>query len=96
MRERVGTVTHYFNRIHVAVIALTGELKVGDMVHIYGHTTDFIQRVGSMEVNHRKIESAGPGEEIALEVVDRVRRGDTVYKVSGEDFEEPSFFCGVL
>lgn len=95
MRERVGTVTHYFNRIHVAVIALTGELKVGDMVHIYGHTTDFIQRVGSMEVNHRKIEFAGPGEEIALEVVDRVRKGDTVYKITGEDVEEPGFFCGM-
>lgn len=92
MRDKIGTVTHYFNRIHIGVIALTGELKVGDIVHFYGHTTDFIQRVGSMEVNHRKIDSAGPGAEVAVEVIDRVRRGDEVFRLAGEDIEKKPFF----
>jgi len=88
MRERVGEVTHYFNRLGVAVIRLNGELCIGDLIHIYGHTTDFTQRVGSMEIEHRKVESVGPGDDAALLVVDRVRKGDTIYKLTGEDAEE--------
>jgi putative protease len=84
MEKRIGRVTHYYTRIGVAVLELDDELKVGDMIHIYGHTTDFTQRVDSMEVEHQKVESVGPGADVALKVVDRVRRGDAVYKVIEE------------
>ncbi len=81
MERRIGQVTHYFKRIGVAVLKLSGGLKVGDVVHIQGHTTDFTQRVESIEIEHQKIQSAGPGAEVALKVIERVRRGDAVYVV---------------
>jgi len=81
MEIRVGKVTHYFDHIGVAVLNLTEELKVGDNIHIHGHLTDFNQRVGSMEIEHQKLESAGPGKEIALKVLEPVKEGDIIYKV---------------
>jgi hypothetical protein len=81
MEIRIGTVTHYFNRISVAVLKLTGELKVGDKILILGRSTDFVQVVTSMEIEHRKVPAVGPGMEVALKVADSVRRGDEVYKI---------------
>ena len=81
MEERIGQVAHYYNRIGVAVFELSGGLKVGDIIHIQGHTTDFTQRVESMEVEHQKVQSVGPGADVALKVIERVRKGDAVYKV---------------
>lgn len=80
MDVRVGKVTHYYDRISVAVLELTGELKVGDTIHILGRSTDLDQSVGSMEIEHQKIQSAGAGTEVALKVIDRVRKGDAVLK----------------
>lgn len=81
MDIRVGKVTHYYDRISVAVLKLSGELKVGESIHILGRITDLDQRVGSMEIEHQKIQSAGPGTEVALKVIDTVRKGDKVFKV---------------
>ena len=84
MEIRIGQITHYYNRIGVAVLELSADLKVGDMVHIMGHTTNFSQRVESMEIEHRQVQSVGPGVEAALKVVERVRQGDIIYKVTEE------------
>jgi hypothetical protein len=84
MEERIGRVTHYYNRIHVAVLDLNGELNVGDVICIHGRITDFTQAVDSLEIEHQKVESVGPGAEVALKVIDRVRKGDAVYKVTEE------------
>lgn len=81
MEIRIGKVIHYFNRIGVAVLDLNGELQIGDTILIIGHTTDFIQHVWSMEVEHQKIPSAGPGMEVALKVSQPARKGDEIYKV---------------
>ena len=81
MEKQVGRITHYFKRIGVAVLELNGGLEVGDVVHIQGHTTDFSQTVESMEIEHHKFQSVGPGADVALKVIERVRKGDTVYKV---------------
>ncbi len=81
MELPVGKVTHYYNRIHVAVLKLRGELKTGEMIHILGHTSDFVQPVRSLEIEHEKVRSVGAGQEVALLVVEPVRRGDVVYKV---------------
>ncbi len=81
MDMRVGKITHYFDRLGVAVLALTDELKVGDPIHIHGRITDFSQRVASIEIEHQKLESAGPGKEIALKVLEPVHEGDIIYKV---------------
>jgi translation elongation factor EF-1alpha len=84
MDMRVGKVTHYFDRISVAVLDLSDELKVGETIHIHGRTTDFIQRVGSLEIEHQKIQSAKPKDEVALKVLEPVREGDIIYKVVEE------------
>jgi len=80
MDIRVGKVTHYYERISVAVLVLTGELKVGETIHIHGRITDFNQQVGSMEIEHQKIQSAGPGADVALKVIEPVREGDVIFK----------------
>ena len=80
MDVRVGKVTHYYDRIRVAVLELTGELKVGETIHIHGRITDFNQQVGSMEIEHQQIQSAGPGTDVALMVMEPVREGDIIFK----------------
>ncbi|MFB6240661.1 MAG: translation elongation factor-like protein [Gemmatimonadota bacterium] len=79
--EKVGEVTHYFDKPQVGAIELTGELKVGDRIAFRGHTTDFEQEIESMELDHESVETAVAGEEIAVKVADRVREGDEVYRV---------------
>ncbi len=79
--KKVGEVTHYWGKISVAGIKLTDTLSVGDTIRIRGATTDFEQTVGSMQIEHQNIETATKGQEVGLRVKDKVRRGDTVYKV---------------
>ena len=81
MEQRIGYVTHYYNLLGVAVLELSDELKVGDGLHILGHTTNFTQLVESMEIEHQQVQSVKPGAEVALKVIDKVRKGDAVYKV---------------
>jgi putative protease len=80
---KIGTVTHYFNNIHVAGVILTdGELHKGDTIHILGHTSDFMQKVGSMEMDHKQIDAATTGDDIGISVIDHAREHDTVYLVT--------------
>lgn len=80
--ERVGVVTHYYSHLAVAIIRLeSGRLRVGDAIHIRGHTTDFIQKVGSLEVNHAPVSEVGPNEEFGLKVVEHAREHDVLFKV---------------
>jgi putative protease len=82
--QRAGIVTHYYSHLSVAVVKLDqGALRVGDTIHIKGHTTDFQQRVESMQVEHQTIQSAQVGEEFGLKVTEHVREHDIVYKVIG-------------
>ena len=81
--QLIGTVTHYFKVPSVAVVKISGgEVAVGDEIHFLGRTTDFNERVFSMEVDHHKVERAAPGEEIAIQVVQRAREHDEVFRVS--------------
>jgi translation initiation factor IF-2 len=81
--ELVGTVTHFFKGPSVAMVHLTaGELAVGDRVHIHGHTTDFTTPITSMQVNHQPVERAQAEAEVAIQVSDRARPKDQVFKVS--------------
>jgi len=78
--EAIGTVTHYFTHLGVAAVSLTAPLKVGDRIHIQGHTTDLVQDVTSMEVEHARVREAAPGDDVALKVADHVREHDRVYR----------------
>ena len=80
--ERIGVVTHYFSHLSVAVVKLEGAtLRVGDTIHIRGHTTDFEQRVDSLQVNHESVPEVGPRDDFGLQVREHVREHDVVYKV---------------
>ncbi len=79
--ERIGVVTHYYNHLSVAILKLeTGGLRVGDMIHIRGHTSDFSQPVESMEIDHVHVNEARPGQSFGLRVKEHAREHDVVYK----------------
>src|SRR5215470_2555775 len=80
--DRIGVVTHYYSHMSVATLRLeSGTLRVGDVIHIRGHTTDFSQRVESLEVNHAPVTEVGPNDDFGLKVVQHAREHDVVYKV---------------
>jgi selenocysteine-specific translation elongation factor len=78
----IGKVSDFFARPVVAGIELTAPLKVGDKIHIAGHTTDMEMTVESMQIDNVNVEEAKAGVAVGVKVSDRVRRGDTVYKVT--------------
>lgn len=78
----IGKVSDFFARPVVAGIGLTATLKVGDRIHIKGHTTDIEFTVDSMQIDNVNVEQAKAGDNIGIKVSDRVRRGDTIYKVT--------------
>lgn len=80
----VGTVSHYFGRPQVAGIELSNELKVGDTIHVVGHTSDFTQQVDSIQIDHASVDSAGAGASIGVRVSERVREHDRVFLVTAD------------
>lgn len=80
MAKEIGKVISYFKKIEVAAIKLTGKLEVGDEIQIKGATTDFKQKVKSMQIETKKVEKASKGDSVGIKVNDRVRLNDKVYK----------------
>ena len=79
---KIGRVTHYFGKIEVAAIEITeGELKVGDTIHIVGHTSDFMQKVHSMQIEHEDVEKVVAGQSIGIRVDEHAREHDEIYLV---------------
>jgi hypothetical protein len=79
---KIGTITHYFTHLHVAAVEIAdGELHKGDLIHVKGHTSDFMQKVGSMEFDHRSANVAKPGDNVGIAVVEQAREHDSVYLV---------------
>jgi hypothetical protein len=80
--DRIGIVTHYFSNISVAVVKIeSGRLRVGDTIHIRGHTTDFKQRIDSLQVEHKPVPEVGPNDDFGLKVSQHARENDVVYLV---------------
>jgi len=79
--EKIGTVTHYFGKIGVAVLELATDLKVGDKIRFKGNTTDFEQEVNSIQIDKKPVNEAGKGESIGLKVNEKVKVGDGAYRV---------------
>jgi putative protease len=80
--KKVGEVIKFFGKINVAAIRLSeGSLKVGDKIHIVGHTSDITQTIDSMQIENKNVPEAGPGADIGIKVKDRVREHDVIYKV---------------
>jgi translation initiation factor IF-2 len=81
----IGEVTHFYNRIGVAVVDLSGAIELGNQIHFFGRNTDFHQHVQSMQIEHQPVSEAGKGQEIAIKVERRVRNHDKVYKLIDDD-----------
>ena len=78
----VGKVAHWFGGIQVAGIELTdGGVRVGDTIHVIGHTSDFTQKVNSIQIDRAPVQSAKVGEEVGIQVIEQARENDDVYRV---------------
>lgn len=81
--EKIGEVIHYWGKIGVAGLRITQEvLKVGDTIHIKGHSSDFTQPVESIQIENESVEVAGPGQDIGMKVIESAREHDEVFKVT--------------
>lgn len=79
--KEIGRVSSYFKKVEVAAIELSDKLKVGDTIAIRGSTTDFEQKVGSMQIEGKNIKEAKKGDHVGIKVSDRVRPNDRVFLV---------------
>ena len=80
-KQEIGKVAHFYPKISVAVVELTGKLKVGDKISIEGHDNVVEQTVDSMQVEHKAIETAKAGDAVGMKTVQPVKEKDVVYKV---------------
>ncbi|MBN1558076.1 MAG: translation elongation factor-like protein [Lentisphaerae bacterium] len=80
--EQIGTVEHFFDHIGVAAVRLTGDLAVGDTIHVKGHTTDVSTSVDSMQIEHETVQKAGAGDAVGIRIPEKVRQHDAVFKVT--------------
>jgi len=81
--ERIGVVTHYYGHLSVAVVKLEPgvTLRVGDNIHVKGHTSDFGQRVESLQIGHASVEAVGASDDFGLKVAEHAREHDVVYRL---------------
>ena len=81
--ERIGVVSHWYSDLNVAAIELTGgDLHVGDQIHVHGHTTDLIQPVRSMQIDHHPVIEAHTGDSVGVRLSEHAREHDVVYLVT--------------
>ena len=80
MTVQVGKITHYFNNIGVAVVAVSDLIKVGDRVKISGHDKEYEQEITSMQIDKKQIPQAKKGDSVGLKVEQQVKEGDLVYR----------------
>lgn len=81
--KEIGYVSNYFSELSVSSVEITnGTVSLGDTLHFKGRTTDFISKVGSMQIDHEPITVAKKGDSIGVKVSEKVRKHDRVYKVT--------------
>ncbi|MEK7287973.1 MAG: hypothetical protein AAB091_05390 [Elusimicrobiota bacterium] len=77
----LGTVEDYFSHVGVIAVTLQDSLVAGDTVRIKGHTTDIIEKIESLQIEHQSVTSAKAGDGVGIKVKDRCRPGDRVYRI---------------
>ncbi|MFH0839191.1 MAG: hypothetical protein V1893_03290 [Candidatus Omnitrophota bacterium] len=78
--KQIGIIAHYYDHLGVGIVELTEALKVGDAIHIKGHSSDFMEMVASMQVEHASVQEAKKGDIIGLKLSQKVHVHDKVYK----------------
>ena len=81
---QIGEIAHYFDHINVASLVLTETLRVGDSIHILGHSTDFRQPVTSLQIEHQSVDEARAGDDVGIKVLQKVHPHDKVFKLMDE------------
>jgi len=82
MQEKeIGKITHYYGHLSVGIIQLTDTLKIGESIHIKGHSSDFTQAIDSMQIEHVSVSEAKLGDMVGIKVVEKAHPGDKVFKV---------------
>lgn len=80
--EPIGRVTHYFPHVKAAAVMIERDsVKTGDTLYFKGHTTNFKQKLESLQIEHRAVPEAGPGNEVGIRVRSRTREHDLVFKL---------------
>jgi translation elongation factor EF-1alpha len=87
MEKEIGKVDDYYSKIGVITLELKGVLSVGDKIRVKGHSTDFIQVVDSIQIEHKPVPSAKAGDMIGIKVNERAKKGDMVLKVTDDEKE---------
>ena len=87
MEKEIGKVDDYYSKIEVITLELKGVLSVGDKIRVKGHSTDFIQVVDSIQIEHKPVSSAKAGDMIGIKVNERAKKGDMVLKVTDDEKE---------
>lgn len=77
----VGVIDDYFSHLSVMTLTLQSPLKVGDKIHVRGHTTDMTEILESMQINHVPVTAAKIGDPIGIKAIGKCRAGDYLYKV---------------
>lgn len=80
--KEIGRISHYYGNIGVGIIELSDSLKVGETIHIKGHSEDFNQTVDSIQIEHQGIPEAKAGDSIGIKITQKVHPGDMVFKVT--------------
>ncbi|MBU1112513.1 MAG: hypothetical protein KKH93_01385 [Candidatus Omnitrophica bacterium] len=79
--QEIGVVDHFFSKISVGIIKLSGALKVGDTIHFKGKQADFSQTIESMRIEFDNVTEAKAGDKVGIKVSQPVHASDKVYKV---------------
>ena len=80
--KKIGVVTHFYTELSVGTVKLSAAVSVGDTLHFKGATTDFTQPITSMQLEHQSADTGKAGDEVGIEVTEKVRDGDEVFLVS--------------
>ncbi len=82
MQEKeIGKITHYYDHLGVGIIQLTDTLKVGETIHVKGHSEDFTQPIDSLQIEHASVTEAKLGDIVGIKVAQKVHPGDKVFKI---------------
>ncbi len=82
MEKLIGRVTHYFNKISVAIVELVDNIKIGDRIKIKNKNREIEQEVTSLQVDHQNVKEAKKGEMVGMKVEGKVKEGDEVYLIT--------------
>jgi hypothetical protein len=91
----LGLIDHYFDKISVAAIKVKAPFKVGDVIHVQGHTTNFFQRIESMQIDHQEVARVKKGDDVGLKIKEFVRTTDKVYLGAEKDLQPQPRVSGI-